>query len=225
MGRFRRPTHQFFSGLFLKKLDDAYNNSDVTYLRYQDDILILCQTKRQLLRCRRRMMEILHERGLTLSRKKSRMGSINQSFHFLGVHYFPTQTENNINITPANDASVDLSMPAHALSDEGGGKPVYEQKKLEPFRIVPHPRTLRKAREQIQCMVADGASLPQTRIYIRRFVMWWVKTVVSWSYNELVESLIQSCWSSHIASIVYGLLQPTLRRNSDTSIDSRALAA
>ena len=44
----RGPLSQFFSGIYLKPLDDAFNNMDVTYLRYQDDILILCKTKRQL---------------------------------------------------------------------------------------------------------------------------------------------------------------------------------
>jgi hypothetical protein len=98
VGRF----HNFFSGLFLKKLDDAFDRMDVDYLRYQDDIILLCQTKRQLNRCRRRMMEVLHERGLNLSRKKSRMGSINQAFHFLGIHYLPTQPEDNIHKTLVN---------------------------------------------------------------------------------------------------------------------------
>lgn len=51
----RGPLSQFFGGIFLKKLDDAFDNMRVTYLRYQDDILVLCHTRRQLNRCRRRM--------------------------------------------------------------------------------------------------------------------------------------------------------------------------
>lgn len=51
----RGPLSQFFSGIYLKPLDDAFDQMDVTYLRYQDDILILCKTKRQMNRCRRRM--------------------------------------------------------------------------------------------------------------------------------------------------------------------------
>ena len=58
-------------GIFLKKLDDAYKNMDVQYLRFQDDILVLCQTQQQLNRCKKRMMKVLRERGLSLSRKKS----------------------------------------------------------------------------------------------------------------------------------------------------------
>ena len=81
----RGPLSQFFSAIYLKPLDDAFDNADVVYLRYQDDILILCKTKRQMNRCRRRMMEVLHERRLSLSRKKSRMGCISSGFHFLAA--------------------------------------------------------------------------------------------------------------------------------------------
>lgn len=116
----RGPLSQFFSGIFLKKLDDAFNNADVHYLRYQDDIIILCKTKRQLLRCRRRMMEVLHERSLSLSRKKSRMGSISEGFHFLGIHYLPTQTEECNHKTQANDDRIALPIPVHSLDEWGG---------------------------------------------------------------------------------------------------------
>ncbi|STY26497.1 reverse transcriptase (RNA-dependent DNA polymerase) [Legionella taurinensis] len=35
----RGPLSQFFSALYLKPLDDAFNEMDVAYFRYQDDIL------------------------------------------------------------------------------------------------------------------------------------------------------------------------------------------
>ena len=70
----RGPLSQFFSGLYLKRLDDVISKMEVTYTRYQDDILVLCKTKRQLNRCWRTMLDVLHERQLTLSRKKTRMG-------------------------------------------------------------------------------------------------------------------------------------------------------
>jgi retron-type reverse transcriptase len=117
----RGPLSQFFSGIYLKPLDDAFDRADVTYLRYQDDILILCKTKRQMNRCRRRMMEVLQERHLSLSRKKSRMGCINGGFHFLGIDYLPTQTEDNTNVTHANDDSITHSTNVHYLYEYGGG--------------------------------------------------------------------------------------------------------
>ncbi len=98
----RGPLSQFFSGIYLKPLDDAFSNSDVVYARFQDDVVILCKTKRQFSRCKRRLMRVLQERKLSLSRKKSRFGKIETGFHFLGIHYTPTQIACNTQ-EPAND--------------------------------------------------------------------------------------------------------------------------
>lgn len=116
----RGPLSQFFSGIYLKPLDDAFDNTDVTYLRYQDDILILCKTKRQMNRCRRRMMDVLHERHLSLSRKKSRIGCIKNGFHFLGIHYPPTQTEDYTNATHVNDDLIAPNGDGYYLANGGG---------------------------------------------------------------------------------------------------------
>ena len=100
----RGPLSQFFSGFYLKPLDDALSKMKVTYLRYQDDLLILCHTKRQLNRCWRKMLDILNERRLSLSHKKTRRGEVCRGFHFLGVYYAPTQPESNTTVMPVNDA-------------------------------------------------------------------------------------------------------------------------
>ena len=110
----RGPLSQFFSALYLKPLDDAFLNSSAFYLRFQDDVLILCKSKRQMNRCRRIMMNVLHERHLSLSRKKSRMGLIKHGFHFLGVSYSSTQPKNDTKVFYANDACY--------LDNMGGGR-------------------------------------------------------------------------------------------------------
>ena len=74
---------------------------DVAYFRYQDDILILCQTKRSLNRCKQRLMQVLQERRLRLSGKKTRIGSIDRGFHFLGIQYPKTQPLDNTTMTQA----------------------------------------------------------------------------------------------------------------------------
>lgn len=121
----RAPLSQFFSALYLKPLDDALSRMDIVYVRYQDDILALCKSKRQLNRCKKRMMEVLGERQLKLSRKKSRMGTITDSFHFLGIHYSLTQPENHISVKQANDDAIATTQPAQYLSKMGGGKPLF----------------------------------------------------------------------------------------------------
>ena len=116
----RGPLSQFFSALYLKPLDDAFDTMDVTYLRYQDDIIILCQTKRQLERAKQRLMDILHERRLRLSPKKTRIGSIDKGFHFLGINYLEPQPPDGTNVTQvSNDSAIHY---AHCLNSMGGGE-------------------------------------------------------------------------------------------------------
>jgi hypothetical protein len=89
----------------------------------------------------------------------------------------------------------------------GGVKPFSDNQNHQPTRIVPHPRTLRKARENIKWMVIDGVSLQKTRNYLHRFILWWQKTAEDWQYDELLHWLIASCWERTPAAIAAGLLQ------------------
>ncbi len=116
----RGPLSQFFSGLYLKLLDNAFNTMDVTYLRYQDDILILCQTRRQLERCKQRLMDVLQERHLRLSRKKTRIGSIDKGFHFLGINYLEPQPPDGTNVSQNSFDSANQKQSEQYLTSVGG---------------------------------------------------------------------------------------------------------
>lgn len=118
----RGPLSQFFSAIYLKPLDDALSKMNVTYIRYQDDLIVLCKTKRQLNRCRRKMMDILHERQLKLSRKKSRIGLISKGFHFLGIDYLGTQPRDDTKVTQAANGRIKTPGKSdYYLIDSGGG--------------------------------------------------------------------------------------------------------
>lgn len=117
----RGPLSQFFSALYLKPLDDAFDNHQhVDYFRYQDDILILCQTERSLARCKRKMLDILGGRRLSLSRKKTLIGRIDKGFHFLGIHYLGTQPSNNTNVQHLDKKNTLDNINGHCLSSLGG---------------------------------------------------------------------------------------------------------
>lgn len=118
----RGPLSPFFSALYLKSLDDSFDTMDVTYICYQDDIIILCQTKRQLERCKQRLMVILKERRLGLSRKKTRIGSIDKGFHFLGINYLETQPPGGTNGTQTLSESATQVNPEHLLAAMVGGR-------------------------------------------------------------------------------------------------------
>lgn len=206
----RGPLSQFFSALYLKPLDDGFLNSSAFYLRFQDDVLILCKTKRSMNRCRRIMMNILYERQLSLSRKKSRMGLINDGFHFLGVSYSSTQPKNNTKVIYANDACY--------LYNMGGVIAISEQQNTAEIRITPHARTLRKARIQVQQMVTIGLSTKQIRRYLHQFLLWWVKTIESWTYQELVIWFVEACRNICPAAHAAGVLQHYFKESDMTML-------
>ena len=112
-------------------------------------------------------MAVLKERLLSLSRKKTRIGRIDTGFHFLGIHYPGTQTPDNINVTQANDESVTPVIHEHYLASLGLRKAMLATDNQTPVldRIVPHPRTLRKARESVRQMVNTGVSPRRIRNY------------------------------------------------------------
>ena len=56
-----------------------------------------------------------------------------------------------------------------------------------------HPRTLRRAREQVRLMVIDGSSPQTIKNYLHRFVLWWAKTSMTWSQGSILRALINSC--------------------------------
>ena len=166
----RGPLSQFFSALYLKPLDDAFDRMDVTYLRYQDDIVILCETKRQLERCKQRLMDVLHERRLQLSRKKTWIGAIDKGFHFLGINYLEPQPLDGTNVTQVASDSAIQTQSEQYLTSMGGGSSSASADHSDSLHktIVPHARTLRTAREQVKQMVIDGVSLGRIRSYLSR---------------------------------------------------------
>lgn len=76
----------------------------------------------------------------------------------------------------------------------------------EPIRIVPHARTLRKAREQVKYMVIDEVSPRKIRNYLHRWVTWWVNASETWQYNELLQRFLDQCWDEKIAAYAASLL-------------------
>lgn len=159
----RGPLSQFFSALYLKKLDCAFERMNLHDVRYQDDILILCQSKRQLNRARRMLMDVLQECFCCLAHRKTRYGQIEAGFHFLGISYAPTQPAHSTNEPIRSEEQISSPTKESASTDMSGEGKSVTYKSCVPFRITPHARTLRRAREQVKCMVIDEVSLPEIR--------------------------------------------------------------
>ena len=89
----------------------------------------------------------------------------------------------------------------------GGGKTVAAHQTPELGRIVPHPRTLRKAREQVKCMVADKVSPLKIRRYLFRWLSWWAKTSGTWKHEQLMYWYLKFCWEPTCATVAEEVLQ------------------
>lgn len=95
----------------------------------------------------------------------------------------------------------------------GEGKTVSEHQQYELVRIVPHPRTLRKAREHVKHMVITGTSSRRIGYYLHRWVAWWTMTSETWKYEELILQFLRTCWDIHAAAYATGLLARYLRQS------------
>ena len=203
-------------------------------------LLIFCKTKRQLNRCRRRMMEVLHERHLTLSRKKSRMGRVDEGFHFLGVDYPAVSTdkkdlcvenkkeattqqtnflENDVLETQPQDNTTVVTLVNAISTHELMGihytpPPPPQHSQQKPLCNKPHARTLRHARERVRFMILDGHSIQYIRSYLRQWAQWWTLTVDDFSINVMLTQFIEACWACNftIAVIAEGARQQVLKR-------------
>lgn len=107
----------------------------------------------------------------------------------------------------------------------GGSFIQLSQEPKRSVQIIPHARTLRKAREQVKMMVNDDVSLPKIKNYLSRWVYWWVKTSSFWNYNELVNRHIDSCWDPIAQNIAMGffLTEDITLSNSDAQSCGRRL--
>ena len=86
--------------------------------------------------------------------------------------------------------------------------------------MVPHPRTLRKARENVRLMVADGLSAQKIKKYFFRWTQWWVKTASTWNFQTLVEQFVRSCWHEGPATIAAAVLSHYMLKQLDTSLQA-----
>lgn len=98
----------------------------------------------------------------------------------------------------------------------------------EQKHIVPHARTLRNARLQVQQMVIDGLSANRIKSYLRRWCYWWVKSSQNWAYQELLEWFLHVCRDVQAAAYAVELLHDhtikTAQKSMPTVLNAHAIA-
>jgi hypothetical protein len=144
------------------------------------------------------------------------MGSIDSGFHFLGIFYSPTRMEDKTTVTHVNDDLITQNDIVHSLFTGGGkrNEGISHHQTHGAFNIVPHPRTMRKAREQVKYMVIDKVSPSKIRNYLNRWVTWWQNTTKIWDYEEIIKWFCAACFDVILAAIyAAGLLLKRLRES------------
>lgn len=108
----------------------------------------------------------------------------------------------------------------------GGGKSIVIHQKQDALCMTLHPRTLRKARENVKWMVADQVSPAKIKRYLVYWTGWWVRTSTIWDFRELVEMFISVCWYEAPVAIAREVLNHYLTGlNTRATRDDSALAA
>lgn len=91
--------------------------------------------------------------------------------------------------------------------------------------MVPHPRTLRKARENVKSMVISGLSALKIRNYLHRWLVWWATTSTTWQYQELIQRFIDVCWDESATAYAAALASLQLNTLHTCSVDGLAVTA
>lgn len=89
------PISAFLANYYFKDVDDHFSNEDCIYMRYADDILILCDDEERLDLYRSSLLEMIREHGLEINPKKELYISPGEPIEFLGF----TITRDHIDIS------------------------------------------------------------------------------------------------------------------------------
>ena len=86
------PISAFLANYYLKDIDNYFSNEKCIYMRYADDILILCEDKIMLEHHRSSLLRMIKEHGLEINPKKEQYIFPNDPIEFLGFDFQLTET-------------------------------------------------------------------------------------------------------------------------------------
>ncbi len=174
----RSSLSPFLSALYLSPLDKVFENrSDVFYARYCDDIIVLTKTKKQFVKAKRQLREILKKLKLQYSRRKTKMGLLTKGFHFLGINFSKVNQE-------FSTLSVNTEKQDNPIVKAAGA----QTQQLLQFHvnITLHERCCVRAMNRIENMKADFVHPKQIQIYLSRWATWWCRSAPVMSVSKAV---------------------------------------
>lgn len=81
------PLAPFFANVYLAGMDRCYEEKQIPYFRYSDDILIFADTEGKLARCRTEFYQRIEEEQLAVNESKVSVRSPGESLEFLGFSF------------------------------------------------------------------------------------------------------------------------------------------
>lgn len=151
-----------FGAVYLSPLDEAFaERKGILYARYMDDVILLTETKRQYIKAKQKLRMILKSLKLSYSPKKTKMGLIRGSFHFLGVVF--------------------------SLIEEEGTETQIQFPKIQ---VRLHKRTCARSLSKVELMDASADLPRKVQSYLRRWGTWWSQTTTLY-YRECLESWVE----------------------------------
>lgn len=82
------PTASFLSNVYLSGLDRKFEEGDVRYFRYSDDIIIFAKSLDEIENAKMIMLNHLDDYGLSVNRSKEIMSNPGEKWSFLGFSYY-----------------------------------------------------------------------------------------------------------------------------------------
>ena len=81
------PLSSFFANLYLKQMDEHFEQQGITYARYSDDIIVFAGTEEELREHIRYIKDELYRKGLTINCDKEEYTTPGSKWTFLGISY------------------------------------------------------------------------------------------------------------------------------------------
>lgn len=97
--------------IYMRDLDTKYElRSDVFYIRYVDDILVLCKEKDVENLIKEITYDIEGQHALPINKEKTHFGSLNDGFDFLGYNFKNEEDKTEINVKKSNQIKFEQSI-------------------------------------------------------------------------------------------------------------------
>ena len=157
--------------MYLSELDRAFENKkNFFYLRYQDDIIVLCKSKRQLHYLKRRLKQLFTQLKLRYARNKTKIGPLNRGFHMLGIDF-------KVNIEPRSKKA----MIQKVKTGESQNHPSKNH-----LQIQLHERSCFRAHEKVTLKKADAGTPDEVQRYLFMWSRWWARVATPISSTDCI---------------------------------------